>query len=364
MAEQNILIIDDDPNISKTLSDILKIKGYGTFIVSNGMDGIDFLKQTPMNLVIIDLGLPDMSGLEVLERVKLGNPYTEAIILTGNASLDSAIEAINKGAFSYFLKPYDIEQLIVNVRRAIEKQNALETIARHNQKLEKMNAQLSVSNKILTNEIQERQRAEKELRFSNILLSMQQEVSIDGILVVDEKARILMCNSRFIRMWNIPPNLVTEKIDDPILHLVAAQIADPQSFLQRVNYLYEHRNETGRDEIVLANGQVFDRYSAPIVGSDEQYYGRVWYFRDMTERKRAEEEKETLITDLRESLSRIKTLSGLLPICSWCKKIRDDAGYWQQLESYIGKHSSAEFSHSICPECLGKHFSDPDLEKP
>jgi len=73
---------------------------------------------------------------------------------------------------------------------------------------------------------------------------------------------------------------------------------------------------------------------------------------DITERKRAEEEREKFILELRDALSKIKTLSGMLPICSSCKKIRDDKGYWNQIESYIKHHSEAEFSHSICPECV------------
>jgi len=235
MKKQKILIIDDDQDIRKTLSDILKIKGYETFTVPNGTEGFDFLKRTSVNLVIIDLGLPDMSGLEVLSKVKADNSFIEAIILTGNASLDSAIEATNKGAFSYLLKPYDMEQLMLHIRRAIEKQEAQETIARHNLALERMNAQLNESNRELTNEI--------------------------------------------------------------------------------------------------------------------------------LERKKAEDEKEKLIVELKESLAEIKTLSGLLPICAWCKKIRDDAGYWQKLETFIGKHSGAEFSHSICPECLREKFPDLDEEE-
>jgi PAS domain S-box-containing protein len=94
-------------------------------------------------------------------------------------------------------------------------------------------------------------------------------------------------------------------------------------------------------------------------GNISRVYGII---QDITERKKAEAEKEKMIIALRESLTKIKTLSGLLPICAWCKKIRDDTGYWQQLESYLGKHSSAEFSHSICPECLEKNFEDPDLK--
>jgi len=235
MEKQKILIIDDDQHIRKTLSDILKIKGYETFTAPNGREGAAFLKRTSVNLVIIDLGLPDMSGLEVLSKVKADNPSTEGIILTGNASLDSAIEATNKGAFSYLLKPYDLDQLLLHIKRAIEKQQARETIARDNIEMEKM-----------------------YLHLRNVNAELTHEVAV---------------------------------------------------------------------------------------------------------RKKAEEEKEKLINELKESLTKIKTLSGLLPICAWCKKIRDDAGYWQQLEFYIGKQSGAEFSHSICPECLKENFPDSDEEE-
>lgn len=73
--------------------------------------------------------------------------------------------------------------------------------------------------------------------------------------------------------------------------------------------------------------------------------------RNSEERKKSEEEKEKLLHDLEEALKNIKILGGLLPICASCKKIRDDNGYWQQLEEYIQKHSRAEFTHSICPDC-------------
>lgn len=84
---------------------------------------------------------------------------------------------------------------------------------------------------------------------------------------------------------------------------------------------------------------------------DNQTVGMRGFVIDITERKRAEEERENLILELRDALSKIKTLSGMLPICSSCKKIRDDKGYWNQIESYIKSHSEAEFSHGICPEC-------------
>ena len=82
---------------------------------------------------------------------------------------------------------------------------------------------------------------------------------------------------------------------------------------------------------------------------------------DITSRKKAEEEREKLIKELQEALANVKTLSGLLPICSYCKKIRDDTGYYHQLESYIHKRSDAEFSHGICPDCAEEHFPEYDL---
>jgi PAS domain S-box-containing protein len=77
---------------------------------------------------------------------------------------------------------------------------------------------------------------------------------------------------------------------------------------------------------------------------------------DIRERKRAEQEREKLLAELQEALLKVKTLSGMLPICSSCKKIRDDTGYWNQIESYIRDHSEAEFSHGLCPECMKKLY--------
>jgi PAS domain S-box-containing protein len=80
--------------------------------------------------------------------------------------------------------------------------------------------------------------------------------------------------------------------------------------------------------------------------------------RDVTERKRIEQEKQKLINDLQNALSEVKKLSGLIPICSSCKKIRDDKGYWSEVERYIGEHSEAQFSHGICPDCIRKLYPE------
>ncbi len=97
--------------------------------------------------------------------------------------------------------------------------------------------------------------------------------------------------------------------------------------------------------------------TTPIVEGD-RIEGAVVTFRDISERKRAEEEREKLIGELKEALAKVKTMSGLIPICASCKKIRDDRGYWNQIEIYIRKHSEAEFSHGICPDCMKKLYPD------
>ena len=94
-------------------------------------------------------------------------------------------------------------------------------------------------------------------------------------------------------------------------------------------------------------------------------HGAPWMFgniiADITERKRIEEEREKLIKELQEAIKEIKTLRGILPLCSFCKKIRDDKGYWEQVDVYIHKHSQADISHGICPECAKEHYPDLDI---
>jgi PAS domain S-box-containing protein len=141
-------------------------------------------------------------------------------------------------------------------------------------------------------DITERKRLENELKFKNILLSAQQEVSLDGILVVDDNGTILSFNTRFVEMLGIPVEVMETRSDEQALNVALDKLSEPDRFLQKVRHLYEHKHETSRDEINLKDGSTFDRYSSPMFGPDGHYYGRVWYFRDITRRKQAEEELE------------------------------------------------------------------------
>ena len=129
-GKAKILVVDDDPNLRKTLADILRVKGYATAVAANGAEAIAAAEQEMCSLALIDLMLPDMPGLEVMARIKAISPLTEAIILTGHASMDTAIEATGQGAFSYLLKPYQMDELLQKIGHAVERQQAQEEILR------------------------------------------------------------------------------------------------------------------------------------------------------------------------------------------------------------------------------------------
>ena len=98
--------------------------------------------------------------------------------------------------------------------------------------------------------------------------------------------------------------------------------------------------------------------SQPVFGDDGRWLGRRASNRDITYRKQVEEEKSSLIIELQNALAQVKKLSGFIPICSSCKKIRDDKGYWRQVEEYVSEHSEALFSHGICPDCIRKLYPE------
>jgi hypothetical protein len=104
------------------------------------------------------------------------------------------------------------------------------------------------------------------------------------------------------------------------------------------------------------SSRTFELTGVPLFDDEGRVVQMVEYATDITDRRRMEADREKLVEELRHALSEVKRLSGLLPICSYCKKVRDDGGYWRQIESYIAERSEADFSHSICPECMVKNF--------
>jgi len=139
-------------------------------------------------------------------------------------------------------------------------------------------------------DISERIKSEDALRFKNLILKTQQETSLNGILVIDDLGKIISYNRRFMDLWEIPVTVLESGSDQEAIRYVLEKLVNPEGFLAKVRYLYEDKGEKSRDEIHLKDGRILDRYSAPMFGEDEKYYGRVWYFRDITEQRKMEEE--------------------------------------------------------------------------
>jgi signal transduction histidine kinase/response regulator RpfG family c-di-GMP phosphodiesterase len=125
-----ILVVDDDENQRITLEEVLTLKAYAPTLAGTGAEAVAAAERAVFSLALIDLKLPDMDGIEVMARIKAISPLTEVIVLTGHASTDTAIEATRQGAYSYLLKPYEMEDLLRSIAHGVERHQAQEQILR------------------------------------------------------------------------------------------------------------------------------------------------------------------------------------------------------------------------------------------
>jgi PAS domain S-box-containing protein len=179
-----------------------------------------------------------------------------------------------------------------------------------------------------------------------------------GVLDWDVNKNVMIWNDRMYEIYGVSRGsvkTVTEAWQNGI------HPEDRDRVLGNFQYgVFEGRDYSTEFRIVQPDGTVRYIKGAGIVikDADEKPSRIIGLFYDITSRRQAEEEREKLILELRETLSQVKTLRGLLPICSSCKKIRNDKGYWEQMEIYIKDHSGVEFSHGICPECAEKLYPE------
>ncbi len=182
----------------------------------------------------------------------------------------------------------------------------------------------------------------------------------DAILVADTDRNIIDLNRAFTKMFGYTKEDLRDKKtifvyenEQQFIELGEAlknNSGETRDFLRTVNY----RKKSGE----VFPGETGVHYLQDLDGVTTGFIGLI---RDVSERLNAELEKDRLIRELQATLEDVRILSGMLPICSHCKKIRDDKGYWNQIESYIRDRSDAEFSHSICQECAKVHYPDMDI---
>lgn len=173
-----------------------------------------------------------------------------------------------------------------------------------------------------------------------------------AIMYTDADGTITTCNENASKLFGAPREKLIGfsylSIRDKIMrNAIAEALSGKQSRFE--------------GEYLTVTGNVLTQIRAnfsPTLDSKGTVSGVIGIFEDITERKLVEKDRERLIRELKDALAKIKTLSGLIPICASCKRIRDDQGYWNQIEAYLSKHSGIDFSHGLCPECADTLYAD------
>jgi PAS domain S-box-containing protein len=211
----------------------------------------------------------------------------------------------------------------------------------------------------IARDISERKRIDEQLR----KMSRAVEQSPASIVITSTEGVIEYVNPKFIQVTGYSIEEAVGK--NP--RILKSGEKPPEEYKQLWEMITSGKEWHGEFHNKRKNGEFY--WESAVISPIKNEYGIVTRFlavkEDITQRKEAEAEREKLINELQEALADVKILGGLIPICSSCKKIRDDKGYWNILEAYLMKHSDAKFTHGICPECMVKLYpefvnSNPD----
>lgn len=197
-SQKHILIIDDEIGIRQTITDILEDEGYRVLGAQNGEDALNEIKNRFYNIVLIDINLPDISGLDVLKSVKQINSDIYSIMLTASASIENSIKALNQGAYAYIVKPFDVKTFKETIKKAISEQKLalenkrlLQELKISNKALIKAKNEVDNLNKHLESTIQKRT---KQLREQMAWIETIMDSLADGLCTVDKDWRITLFN--------------------------------------------------------------------------------------------------------------------------------------------------------------------------
>jgi nitrogen-specific signal transduction histidine kinase len=178
--------------------------------------------------------------------------------------------------------------------------------------------------------------------------------------VLSKDLRVVTANQAYYKSFAVTPEVIINK-----------NFFDLQDGLWNMPKLRQLLEEIIRENSAFSDfevdyeapgaGRRFMLLNARRVAREEQLI--LLAIEDITARRMAEEERDKIDLDRKEALSKVKKLAGMLPICASCKKIRNDEGYWEQIEAYIRDHSEVEFTHGICPECADKLYSEIDTKQ-
>ena len=343
-----ILLVDDDEDdyiiIRRTIDQVI----HQNFVLvwkNNYEDGITELRKGEYDACLLDYRLKGgHTGLEFLEATAGRDDFqTPVIVLTGYEEYDIDIEAMERGASDFLSKNLITPSLLERslrycIERSHYKNKLLEARDTLEETVRKRTEALESANLHLEKEIAGRKRAEKTIIHAKVEWERTFDAITDLIAVIDREQRIVRCNSALM-----------ETIGLAYHEIIGQPCSRWFQFMGELSCSCSCENSIEFNDRELGGNFILN--SSPFKDSAGEITGYVLVARNITERKKIEEEREMLISKLRDAIGEVKALSGLLPICSSCKKIRDDRGYWNQLEAYISDHSDASFSHGICPDC-------------
>ncbi len=332
MSQRTIMIVEDEVIVSADLRSKLEKLGYRIdSIVRYGEKVLEAVRQAKPDLVLMDINLKgEVDGIQAAEEIQEHMSSLPVVFLTAFSDDATLARAKLAGPYSYLKKPVRLEDLRISIEMALYK-------SQMEQKLK-----------------------ESELRFRTVA-----DFTYDLETWLSPTGELLYMSPSCQRITGYHRE---DFIADPQLLYRIIKANDDEKTIRREfeHHLLAHEGNLKLEFcIVRSDGEErwIEHICQPVFSPDGRYLGRRASNRDITSRKAVEAEKEKLIVKLQEALENIDTLSGLLPICANCKKIRDDRGYWNQIESYVSKHSKAAFSHSMCPECADKIYGDQDWYK-
>jgi DNA-binding response OmpR family regulator len=370
----DILIVEDSPTQAEELRYILEKKDYRVSLAANGREALDFLENRIPDIVVTDILMPEMSGYELCKQIRGDEKLRElpVILVTSLSEPTDVIKGLEAGANNFITKPYDekyiisrIEYLVANMelREDSETEDGTKVFFSGQQYL--ITAErMQILDLLLST-------YEKAHHQNHELLSMQKELRESNKRLAEEKAK-------------------TESIIAAIGDGISIQDRDLTIVYQNdmlISYFGDHRGEkchqaynesvtpcvpcpvlaSFEDGVIRTTEMIrptrkgvssFEVTTSPLRDAAGDIIACIEVARNVDQRKKLEQERENLIQDLQEALASIKTMSGLIPICAGCKKIRVDSGFWQQIEAYISEHSDAVFSHGICPECAVRLYPE------
>ncbi len=216
----------------------------------------------------------------------------------------------------------------------------------------------------IVHDITERKQAEEELKKSKEMLENVTQGITESILLISKDFKVQWVNKTALDQTGYEMGDLLGNYCYKVTHCQESPCKPPHDQCP-VKVFQETGNPVSLSHIHFdkrGDKKFIEVSLYPVKNEKGEVVQFVHVSKDITERKQVEEAREKLIRELEDALSQIKQLKGLLPICSYCKKIRDDRNYWHAVESYITEHSEAVFSHGVCPDCH-KKFIEPQLKQ-